>query len=792
MTASEWSLETDKLRQVLDKIEQQLKDLRARLSTSRSHITSEMRWTYDELKHDVGSFDMIIELAEQADLLARESREVEVAERELRRLTNLLTSPYFGRMDFAEEGGHGTEAMYLGTASVFDRSSATPVVFDWRAPVCSMFYEDSLGPASYLAPDGVIGGVLSLKRQFRIEDGELKYMFDSDVHIGDDVLQGMLSQSANDRMRSIVASIQKDQNQIIRDEQHDTVIVLGPAGSGKTSVALQRAAYLLYAHRKSISANHILLWTPNRVFQSYISNVLPELGEDPVLETTFEAYADGVLGRDTAWERPYDHLETVFSQDYDSPAIRLRGQSVSWKTSRQFLEVLSREVERFGKEGLQFTDVKLDRRVVISGDQTHEMFYTTYGHLPIPLRLEKIRDWIEGALEPLETEVYKKVEKKLRTSRKYEGTDQEIEHYSRQFAKRKLQRLRDILPNLPEISVLDIYRALFERPVSDWGALPVADSVNLEAIRSHSLAGLTSGTIPYEDVAPLVYLHTEIFGPHRLSAIRHVFIDEAQDYGPLHFQVFRRLFPRSRFTVLGDPTQSIHPFVTVTSPDDIAVALQPHRTVDDRGAVGVSDRVDGRADGGTSHLTFLLRTSYRSTEPILAFAKALVPNAIPVESVGRSGPKPKLVHIATDGVQWNPDSRSRRDGRLGALIEILTDLDRAGRVTRCLICKTLSEAKALYEQLNLVLPVQLVTPKSKDYRPGPLVMPAYLAKGLEFDAVVVVDAERYNHALDRHLLYTVCTRAMHELVLLNVGTVSPLVASVGGTLYEEVARVATR
>lgn len=251
---------------------------------------------------------------------------------------NMLLSPYFARMDFQEDGEETAEKYYIGISNLIN-GDFDFLIYDWRAPVSSMFYDYEIGEAYYKCPDGIINGKISMKRQYKIHDGEIEYMFDSNIKIDDEVLQDILSKSSDNKMKAIVTTIQREQNKAIRNEKYKNLIVQGPAGSGKTSVALHRIAYLLYKHRDTITAKNIVIFSPNNIFNDYISNVLPQLGEDNMLQTTFKEYMHDVL-KDIAGKEDYcEVMENIFG-DESEQAYPIRVKSLRFKSSVEFVKLL--------------------------------------------------------------------------------------------------------------------------------------------------------------------------------------------------------------------------------------------------------------------------------------------------------------------------------------------------------------------------------------------------------------------------------------------------------------------
>ena len=338
--------------------------------------------------YNIGSmsgFNQQLDVVQQMDELNRQGQAFGVHQNTYRKLKLIENSPYFGRLDFFDAEMDETLNVYIGLVSLVDPKTKEHLVFDWRAPISSLFYDYGLGEAVYHSPGGDVRGEITLKRQFKIEDKELKYMFDNSLKIDDDVLQEMLGKRADDKMRHIVNTIQREQNQAIRDEGHDLLLVTGPAGSGKTSIALHRAAYLLYRHRDNIKSTDIVIFSPNKVFNDYISNVLPELGESNILQTTFSEYVDHTLNIDIPVESFANHMEYILSR----ADVAERIDTIRFKISSQFLNAIKELADYVETEMIKFQDVSFRGTTLFTADELKNLFTQTYAYLPPVARIQK-------------------------------------------------------------------------------------------------------------------------------------------------------------------------------------------------------------------------------------------------------------------------------------------------------------------------------------------------------------------------------------------------------------------
>jgi DNA helicase-2/ATP-dependent DNA helicase PcrA len=769
--------EIDRLKIVERKIQQQLSRVENILGERKLDQEELRRNFWDNvtvnLTDDTERIETFTSIQQEARVLAERERNVKEAERQLVTLTRLADSPYFGRVDFRADGDESADSVYIGLASLLDEDGETFLIYDWRAPVSSLFYDHSPGRAGYETPVGYISGEMTLKRQFVIKQGKLQHMFDTDVTIGDSMLQEVLSQSSSTQMRNIVATIQREQNRIIRDEKHRLLIVQGAAGSGKTSAALQRVAYLLYRYRGSLTADQIVLFSPNPLFNSYISHVLPELGETNMRQSTFQEYLQRRLRMfRLEVEDLYGQTEFVLAER-GSEQHDARIKAIRYKASPEFFAVINRYAARLEKEGLRFRDIRFRGRVLVSGEELAELFYGEelsryklherigYWKKRVQAILEereqeeRKKRWVSAAIDLLDEEAYRTVYEKLREAGSFKG-DTFDDSRKEQAMLRKMVVHEQFVPlykRLKRAMYID-YLATYRRLLQDeelmrelsGGVLPVGWNRFDELFA----AAVEQGTLPYEDATPLLYLKESIDGfSDNDNSVRHVLVDEAQDYSPFQYAVLRRLFPRARMTVLGDLNQAIY-----------------MQTAEMNGFAELSALFGVREE---EVATIKLLRSYRSTKQIIECSKRLLPSAAEVEPFSREGEEP--VWIETDGGQDAAEQAARWLSKVRA----------AGRRNVGILTYTAKEARAVHELLEAQqLDAHLVTKESGQLEDGISIIPAYLAKGIEFDAVLIWDASQYGES-DRKLLYTAFTRAMHHLgVMVRRGQPGLLESVIGG------------
>jgi DNA helicase-2/ATP-dependent DNA helicase PcrA len=748
VTQAVWDAERVWLEQVLRLVRQRLAEVRRVAGEHEGRARAERQSLWEEGPRQILSYEDWIELAQASMQMGQSERSAAYYSHLARRLEKMSDSPYFARVDFREDGAAQSERIYIGISGLHDEESGNLVVYDWRAPISSLFYDAEPGQAAYRCQGGVVTGVVELKRQYRISHGKLEYMFDTDLKIDDEVLQELLARNVDEKMRTIVTSIQREQNRVIRDDEHQVLLVQGPAGSGKTAIALHRAAYLLYTHRDSMDARQIVVFSPNSVFSDYISAVLPELGEENVTQTTFYEYARKYLGNGTMVESVYDQLEYLLSGREDANRVA----AIRFKGGEDFRRALQRYVQFLDEGGAtRFFDVVHEDAVIMSKQEMADLF-ERHRTFPLSRRLEKIRQRALFLLAPRE-EARRREWKERLAKGPDKLFDWEIKRESVRRAREEFAPLHSILAAWAAFDARTAYRQLF----ADESLLPkmLGDRPlppEWSQIRRLTLAALDEGRIPYEDTTPLLYLKKRLEGVPVVDGVRHVIIDEAQDYTSLQFELFGLVFPRCTLTVLGDLNQSVHPYLHIDSYDTVMTALARERA-------------------GLVHLT----NSYRSTRQIMDFARAVLGASDQVQVIRREGELPRLVQV--------------QDGQLAAVLQAdIRRLQEQGMRSVAVLCKTTEACRRLYQTLRRSVNIRLLTAADTHFRIGAVILPAYLAKGLEFDAVLIADAEAkaYHACRELGLFYTACTRALHVLRLYYSGAVSPFIAGVPQELYEKV------
>ncbi len=683
-------------------------------------------------------FDDLMEMSQYTLSVLDQMSAREKGAQEMAALQKMMDSPYFARIDFRFEWETLPEKIYIGRATLMDQKTYTMYVHDWRTPIASVFYRCGTGPASYQAPEGAVTGEVALKRQYEIHGGRLAYYFDADVQITDAYLRQLLSRPTSPKMKTIVETIQKDQDIVIRDMENDVLMVQGAAGSGKTSIALHRVAYLLYQGLSGrLQANDILILSPNTVFEEYISKVLPDLGENNVRTMLFEEIFHALLP--AVPTRPRSQcVEELLSCREDGRAALMKS-SAAFKGSGAFAEILNRLAAELPEKWIPFADIAYDGQVIAQRELSKAAICHSRKIAPLAMKLKGLEQEILEKVHALHGNRMRKLEA---FALRYPEHALEVEAFARLLSIRESAALLKEIKKFTEIGLLDVYRRLFGDKETFYRlAAGIALPENIEKIRSLACKRLEAGPLWQEDAQALFYLHLKVAGCGEYTHFRQVVLDEAQDEHPLYFAILRELFPYARFTILGDVNQTIAKQADTALYAQISAMLSREKSA-----------------------LMTLNKSFRCTMEIWRFSARFLPPGASGECFSRSGEEPAI----------------HRAGSLAEMEDMLIGEVHAcrekGYPSIALITKTEREAAALAARLKGRLEARLLGGGALADIRGTLILPIYLAKGLEFDAVLICGADRdhYSTEDDKKLLYIASTRALNRLNVFYTGTASPL------------------
>ena len=600
----------------------------------------------------------------------------------LQKLYRIQNNPYFGSITFKDE--HDERKIYIGITHVEDEEKDQYLIHDWRAPICSLFYDYELGKAQYLAPEGIIKGEITNKRQFTIKDGKLVRVFDNNINIDDELLQQVLTEEANDKMKNIVNTIQQEQNAIIRNITDANLIVQGIAGSGKTSVALHRIAFLLYKI-ENLSSNNVLIFSPNNIFTEYISNVLPELGEANTLQTTFNSFLETNLQEFRHVESFTEFVERYYKYQERNPRL------VKYKQSDEIVIAIDKYIGRL-LNNLSFQEDIITRDYEITKEELNSLINDRYSKLLLRERIDAIAEKM-------------------------------CNDYYRGKKGNKLKIISQLTRNLNlKINYKEIFKSFFtsEEFINSYDG-PITESEIKKSVSEKD--------IKYEDACIFVYIKGLLEGFSYRGQIKEIVIDEAQDYNLLQYKLIRKIFKKSNFTILGDINQTVNPYYKY-------------------------DSLEVLQDIFGDSIYLELSKTYRSSPEIIEHTNKIL-GLTHVSAIRRDNNRPVL---------FKEENNNLKE----LLMNDITDA-RKNNFTTAIITKTDEEAEKLYELLkDDIKDLNVILSSTKEFNKKMVILPSYIAKGLEFDETIVYTAKDNKYIEEeKYLYYVACTRAQHQLIIYN-------------------------
>lgn len=647
------------------------------------------------------------------------------------KITNIARvkdKPYFARIDFKDDTKDKKEKLYIGKIGVLDLDGNI-VITDWRAPISTLYYDSNLGKVEYVAPDGIIKGEMSLKRQIIIKDGKLEEIFDVDSVSDDELLKPYLGASADSRLKNIVATIQSEQNNIIRKELEKNVIVQGVAGSGKTTVALHRIAYLMYNNANKLKANQFMVIGPNKFFINYISNVLPDLDASNAVQLTFEELASNFINEKITFEDTTKKIADIIDNKKSKKYLKYKNSMEYKKSLDKYLNDVKNGL--LSEKGLVINNVQ-----VLTKESVMEVFENTMG-LSINQKLEMTAKIIANRIKKDEN-VYKNIKDAM--SKLYDSED-DIQ-VKRTLAKKELDMLKELTDtgfekqlrkyvNISNVKVLDIYKKFVENVDKYTENI----DVDIKSLKEDTLKSLKNRVIENEDISALLYIKYVLFGNEQYTDFKFVVIDEAQDFGKFSYYVLRLILSNAYFSIFGDMAQGIYQYRAIDNWNEI---------------YDIFDDVE----------FMKLEKSYRTSIEIMNEANKISSNI----GLGKANP---VIRNAGPVIKSKVDKNMQED----YIVERVKQYQKEGYNSIAIIYKNQNNMLNLNKKFKEAnIESEIIYKDQEKYNGGVCIVTSYLAKGLEFDAVIIVDTDedmyKSDSKLDMKLLYVAMTRALHRLELI--------------------------
>lgn len=715
--------------------------------------------------------------------------------RKLENIKSIKDKPYFARMDFKEDGKN-VEKLYIGKISLLDNKTAYPIIVDWRAPISNLYYEGRVGKAEYECLGEKIKGEIFLKRQYIIENQELKKYVNINVTGNDELLQNALEEKADDRLKNIVATIQDEQNKIIRADINQPLIVQGVAGSGKTTIALHRIAYLIYNYEKEFKPEEFMIIAPTKFFLNYISNILPDLGVNDVKQTTFEDFAYDVIGKKLKISDNNEKLVIIVNKDFNeinNVETDIMIQEAKLKSSIEFKKMVddylkivedsyipkqdleiniiydNNEINLYNNlhktesknDKVNYSDSKHDntnyddissnnvKTTIMKYEEINNLFKNTYKMYNFTTRIKEIEKNLAAELKKKTPEIIENL-KKERTQKIANLTGKNrIELYDKYdkiikiLEKEHKKIIKNYISKIPKKDCIQYYKEFIQNYLKNENEV-------LKYLKANTLNNLNKNEVSFEDLAPIMYIQIQLFGVKEKCKIKHVVIDEAQDYGEFQFDVLKTLINSNSMTILGDIAQGVHYY---------------------RGIENWKKFIDTEFKDVKTVYTTLQKT-YRTTKEIMDVANNVISKLPEYEK--------EYIVLGEPVIDRKNSINIKKVENKEELIKNINDrintYIKQGYKSIAIIGKDMSECENLEKKLRTIRKdIKLIRGKDSEYNSGISIVPSYLAKGLEFDCVLLsnVSKEKYgNSSLDIKLLYVSITRAMSKLDVFYEGECS--------------------
>lgn len=681
-------------------------------------------------------------------------------------LKKIKSKPYFARIDFKVKN-ELKEELYIGKISVLDSQSQKPIVIDWRAPISNLYYDGRIGESSYKSPEGMIEGEISLKRQYFIENQILQKYSDIDLKTNDDLLQVALEEKADDRLKNIVATIQGEQNNIIRADMNKALIVQGVAGSGKTTIALHRIAYLIYNCEKEFDPENFMIIAPTKFFLNYISNVLPDLGVENVKQYTFEDLAYEIIGKKLKISDNNEKLVTIVNKEFDeinNGDIETIINESKFKSSIEFKNVVDGFLSEVEDNYLPPKDFIIENVRIMRYENIKKLFTQDYKDFDFQRRIGEVKKHVFSKIRNNKDIIVNAITKKRSFKINRMLQDNTLTEEEKRAKRIEIfEETEDLLKKIDkdDIRVVDIYFNEIKKKdcieyykdfIENYIYNKIENKTLAEYLVRNTLKNLNKNEITFEDLAPIIYIHYKIFGSKVKKNLRHVIVDEAQDYGEFQFSVLKTILKSNSMTILGDIAQGVHSY---------------------RGIENWKKFIEIEFPEGEAIYTTLEKT-YRTTKEIMYKANEVIDKLPDFEKQFITKGQPVIegkdsIHIK------KVDSE---DEIIQNCLERINQYTNLGFKSIAIIGKDINECNNIKKKIQKYNKrVKLIQSKDSEYHAGISIVPSYLAKGLEFDSVILfnVNDEKYQeNVLDIKLLYVAITRAMSKLDIFYTNKISKI------------------
>ncbi len=726
--------EENKLNEILDILNKEILNYLEKRKGVTKYIIDSRKKYIEDYKDDE---DQVIDYFDHENYVQEES--YKTIDKRLMEYTKLKEAPYFGKVNF-KENDDIPEDMYVGRYGLTLENSYEPLIVDWRAPIAALFYKGTLGKASYNPPVGEIQADILSRKQLIVKKGELKGVFDSALDVKDEILQMVLTENSSDKLKDIVMTIQREQDEIIREDRNKIVVVNGVAGSGKTTIALHRISYLLYNFREQFG-DKVLIFGPNDIFMDYIAQVLPTLGESNIKQTTFENFAKKELGLENVKIKSFG---SYIEEAMNGNEIALK--EYKYKSSKEFMQLLNSQIEALDKEYFKIQAIKFKGTEIVSIKEIEELFTVYYKDMPLFRRSEKIKRILTSKIkDKRDQEVYKlnaEIKEKMDNLSKDEL---EMEKSNIDYMKRIRIReiVREVINSRNELdswiiveSIMDIYKKIanLKEIKKDTETLNNQDNnilrtTLIEDNESNEFFKEEVDNLGYMDLVGILYLMVKLQGLKVREEIKHIVIDEAQDYSFIQFEIIKEMTGCKSYTIVGDSNQRL----ITTSKEPAMLHL---------------DEVF--EDSNIEIKKYELNKSYRSTQEIMEYANEFLN-------------EDKIVPLVRSGEPVIQEEVSSEDDFINTLISIIEDYEEDGNENIAVIFKGKNELNKFSSLIKERINIQNIDNEDILYKGGKVLIPAYLAKGLEFDGVIVVE----NEGIQPLVKYIMCTRALHRLSIIK-------------------------